>query len=179
MDVLILSDSHGHRDEIREILARSRPEAILFAGDGLRDIAYLQDELPCPLYAVRGNCDTMPPPLHCVNRSATGEVEEESLLEIDGIRILLMHGHRYGVKSGYIPAARRAAALGADVLVFGHTHRPLETCLRPDGDNDAGIGSALTKPLWIFNPGSVGDRPHTFGTMTIRDHRILFGHGSI
>ncbi len=177
MNILILSDSHGHRALVREAVDRVRPDALLFAGDGLRDLAAV-DDLPCPLYAVCGNCDLAPPPLPCVNASAAGEMEEESLFELDGIRILLMHGHRLGVKNGYMPAILHAAKVGADVLIFGHTHEPMEKCLRPD---DGGFGTelGLSKPLWVFNPGSLGDRPHSFGTLTVRRGQLLFGHGRL
>lgn len=39
MNILLLSDSHGHPDRIREAAERTRPDCILFAGDGLRDLA--------------------------------------------------------------------------------------------------------------------------------------------
>ncbi len=177
MNILILSDSHGQRAMVREVIDRVSPDAVLFAGDGLRDLAYTND-LSCPLYAVRGNCDLYPPPLACANQTADGEIPEESLFELDGIRILLMHGHRMGVKSGYAAAMEHAARLGTDVLVFGHTHQPLEVCLRPD-DNGYGTDIGLQKPLWVFNPGSLGEAPHVFGTLTIRRGQILLGHGNI
>lgn len=176
MDILIVSDSHGQRNLLREAVERVRPDALLFAGDGLRDLAYM--DLPCPLYAVCGNCDLAPPPLDCANATTSGDIEEESLFELDGVRILLMHGHRWGVKNGYLPAMMRAAKCGADVLVFGHTHEPLEQCLRPD-DGGYGTELALTKPLWICNPGSLGDAPHRFATLTVRHGQILLGHGCI
>jgi len=58
MNILVISDSHGRRERIEEALARQikKPDAIIFLGDGLRDItsAEIGD---IPVYAVSGNCD--------------------------------------------------------------------------------------------------------------------------
>ena len=171
MTLLILSDSHGHADRVKEVIRRVRPDGILFAGDGLRDLSYC--DLPCPLWAVRGNCDWIASPL-IVNGSVL-DTEEETLVTLEGIRILLIHGHRYGVKSGPGAAIRRAIALKADVLIFGHTHLPLELHLSPDTSSDYGVPA----PLTVFNPGSLGDRSASFGTLTIRGGQLLFGHGEL
>ena len=53
MNILLLSDSHGHPDRIREAAERTRPDCILFAGDGLRDLAGAHIAPDVPVYAVR------------------------------------------------------------------------------------------------------------------------------
>ncbi len=179
MLLLILSDSHGHPEAITEAIRRTRPDVILFAGDGLRDLA--RCDLPCPCRVVRGNCDVLLTPL-VLNGVAVEPTDDESVVW-DGIRILLMHGHRYGVKSTLDAAIAEAIRREADVLVFGHTHQPLEQHLLPD-DADASAprlygGQRLTKPLTVFNPGSAGAYPGTFGTMTVRSGQLLFGHGTL
>lgn len=155
-----------------EVLERTRPDLLLFCGDGLRDLTYCN--IPCPLYAVKGNCDMMPPPLPCVG----GEIQNEVLIPLEGMTLLLMHGHKYGVKSGLGAAVTRAVARGADALIFGHTHIPLDRRLSPDQTNTV-LDIPLSKPLHIFNPGSLYDRPHTFGTLTLRRGVPLFSHGQI
>ncbi len=171
--LLILSDSHGHPDAIHEAIRRVRPDGILFAGDGLRDLTYV--ELPCPLFAVRGNCDWMSAPLTI--GGSLREVEEEELFAWGDLRILLLHGHRYGVKSGLSVATAHGARRGADILVFGHTHLPAEHRI-PAGETVGGI--TLDRPLILFNPGSLGDsRTASFGTLTIRGGIPLFGHGHL
>ena len=172
MNVLILSDSHGREDLVEKLIAHTRPDAVLFAGDGLRDLPY--DDSSRLIYAVRGNCDLYVPPVLFAN----GEAEEEALFYLEDKKILLMHGHRWGVKSGYDAAVGYAIRKDADILIFGHTHRPWEQCLRPE-DSDDLHGSAPQKSLWVFNPGSLGHYPYDFGTLTIRGGQILFGHGSV
>ncbi len=170
--LLILSDSHGHPASVSESIRRTNPDGILFAGDGLRDFSRM--ELPCPLWAVQGNCDFLMSPLIIGGNLQDPPLEE--LLMFDGIRILLMHGHRYGVKSGLSVAVAHAAHREADILIFGHTHLPTERRLIPGTEE----GMALTKPLILFNPGSIGDSTSaTFGTLTLRNGVPLLAHGRL
>ena len=176
MTLLILSDSHGRPDRIREVLERTRPDGLLFAGDGLRDLASCDTASPLgslPLWAVRGNCDWMTSPV--VVNGTLLIPEDEELITVEGIRILLMHGHTCGVKGGLGRAVARAVSRNADVLIFGHTHTPLELHLSPDRPGDFSV----TKPLTVFNPGSLGDRGASFGTLTIRGGQFLLGHGTL
>lgn len=172
MTYLILSDSHGRSDRIEEAVRRVRPDGILFAGDGLRDLAHVDP--PCPVWAVSGNCDWLTTPL--VLRDALFEPRDEELIVLEGIRILLIHGHRYGVKGGLGAAVARAVQRDADLLVYGHTHVPVELCIRPD---DSRADFSVTKPLTVLNPGSLGDRDASFGTLTVRGGQILTGHGNL
>ncbi len=173
--LLILSDSHGSHDAVAEAIRRARPDGILFAGDGLRDLTRLSLP-PVPLWTVRGNCDHMLYPL-IINGEAA-EAPEELVFSVDGIRILLCHGHRYGVKSGLGLAIAAAVRADADLLVFGHTHAPLERRLTPDSPEDFDL--PRQKPLTLFNPGSIGDWRHPiFGTVTLRRGTVICGHGTL
>lgn len=64
------------------------------------------------------------------------------VMELEGKRILMTHGHRYGVKSGYLRAVYAAKEQQADILLFGHTHRA--ECFQEEG-------------LWVLNPGAAAD----------------------
>lgn len=172
MTLLVLSDSHGRPDHVEEAIRRVRPDGILFAGDGLRDLTRVGD-LPCPLWAVSGNCDWSP--TWIVNGLAR-EARDEELITVEGIRILLIHGHRYGVKGNLLPATYRAMEREADVLVFGHTHTPVELHLLPHDERSL---VPVQKPLTLFNPGSIGSTEASFGTITIRGGQVLCGHGSL
>lgn len=169
--LLILSDSHGHPHRVAEALRRVRPDGVLFAGDGLRDLSLC--DLPCPLWAVRGNCDWGSSPLILGGRAE--EIEDELLFSPQGVRILLTHGHRYGVKGGLGGLIAAGVTRKADVVIFGHTHLPVELHLSPDRSE----GYGLSSPLTVFNPGSLGDSSASFGTLTIRDGQLLFGHGTL
>ena len=172
--VLILSDSHGHIRNLRTALDRQlrTPDMILFLGDGLRDLGCLGvAEKRISLLAVKGNCDSFSYP--------EPDDPEERLLTLGSIRILMMHGHTHHVKGGWLPAAAHAARQGADILLFGHTHQPLEEHLSI-GTVLGGV--PLQKPLTIFNPGTVGGgwgNDASFGTLTVRGDSFLLGHGRI
>lgn len=168
MDILILSDSHGRSDLVSHILSRCHPDLMLFCGDGLNDLAY--QYISYPFYAVKGNCDLLPPPLPCVGN----EIKREILVCEGGMRLLLMHGDTYDIKHGMGAAIQRAAALNADALIFGHTHQRVNVTLSPGAEYPY-----LTKPLHLFNPGSVMAAPHSFGTLTIRNGVPLFHHGEL
>lgn len=169
MDILVFSDSHGRGARMEEAYRRqpTPPDAVFFLGDGLRDFAGVSFD-DTDVYAVRGNCDFA---------SFSAEEPEERLVRLGGFCFCLMHGHRYGVKSGVTAAAEHAARAGADVLLFGHTHEALEETL-PAGTH---VGSfVLPKPLLLFNPGSIGEGyPASFGVLVLRSGNILPGHGAI
>ena len=89
--LLVVSDSHGRADILRELSARHRDaEAILFLGDGIKDIDVISPIPTRAVCAVRGNCDWL----------STFAYEEERFLIFGNYHILMMHGHTRGVKSG-------------------------------------------------------------------------------
>ena len=164
MDILIVSDTHGRRDRLAEVLQRTRACVLLFLGDGLRDLEVVPDDVT--VRAVRGNCDF------------TGRCVPDSCIEIFGTcRVFMTHGHRFGVKGDLTSAICAAVDANADILLYGHTHVPLERTL-PTGSLVG--GRTLERPLHIFCPGSLGeprDGVPTFGTLTIRNGVPLLAHG--
>ena len=171
MRFLVISDSHGRYERISELLSMHRSiDALIFLGDGLSDLeragAY---ESGATVFAVKGNCDWS-------SFLGTSRAEDEMLLNFEGCRFLLMHGHTRGVKHGLTNAIYAAQERGADILLFGHTHEPLEKYI-PDGNE-----YSLEKPMRIFNPGSLGasgDGWGYFGLIEIRGNDILMSHGKI
>jgi predicted phosphodiesterase len=86
----------------------------------------------------------------------------------------MLHGHTRGVKSGIGEAISAAVQRDADILLFGHTHQPLEKYIPVE---DSTEGEILKKPLRVFNPGSLGSG--SFGLIDIRGKDVLMSHGSI
>ncbi|MBQ8410034.1 MAG: YfcE family phosphodiesterase [Clostridia bacterium] len=171
MDILVFSDSHGRTSKLLEAFERQvkRPDAIVFLGDGLRDVAYC-DFGDIPLYAVCGNCD-----FYSVYGGVRGE--DEILITLGGKRIMMTHGHDYGVKSSLGRLVASAVRKDADIVLFGHTHMPLEKHL-PAGESEFGI--TLEKPLDLFNPGSIGGYDSDFGCVTINGQgRVMLSHGTL
>ena len=171
MNFLIISDSHGNTAGIREVLSRrrGRDDALLFLGDGCRDIdAISESHKDIAVFSVSGNCDFS-------DFLSPNKREDELLLTFEGVKILMMHGHKLGVTTGSDSrAADHARQKGADILLFGHTHVKEEIYLPPEKEGD--------KPLWIFNPGSISrprDGSASFGTLEIKNGSIIFGHGTV
>lgn len=164
MEILILSDSHGRAHRIEEALSRQikRPDAVLFLGDGLRDLDALVDPSVL-LYAVRGNCDFFSP---------GADVPDERSLFWEGHRLLLCHGHTYGVKGGIGPLLSAGVRMGADLLLFGHTHMPY---LERIGAGERIAGVTLERDVYLFNPGSLAQG--SFGTLHLNGDEVLFSHG--
>ena len=149
--LLILSDSHGSTQAVRRILAAEKDaDAVIFLGDGLHDLEKALTETPkTRVYSVAGNCDF-------------GALEPlDGLAVFDSVVLFYTHGHMYGVKYDLDTLAEAAAARGAEVALFGHTHIPLEEQR----------GTVL-----LFNPGSCGrcyTGPDTYGVLTLAGGRVL------
>ncbi len=111
--IIIFSDSHGESARMENVLLRIPGiDHVLFLGDCLRDIYGIEKKFPKILFHyVPGNNDFYSP------------VPEEQVVEIDGIRIFMAHGHQYRVKNGYTPFLYRTEELGCQVGLFGHTHQ--------------------------------------------------------
>ena len=147
MKILVLSDSHGNVSNMAAAVEQSAPRMIFHLGDCWRDAEKLHDLFPdIPLEQVPGNCDYRP------------SEPVEKLLFVEDKRILLCHGHTYGVKQSLLTAGYAAEEQNLDLFLFGHTHRPLV--------------DRRGKTLFV-NPGSIGDRLRpTYGVVTIENGKL-------
>ena len=108
----LISDTHGLvRPGVHHAL--EGVELILHAGDVGGSAILDELRLIAPVKAAFGNTDPPGDP----------ELSEEMLIEIGGLRVHVSHGHEVGSPT----PARLAARYDADVVVYGHTHRPLVT----------------------------------------------------
>ena len=149
--ILVISDVHGRLRDLRWVLQNETADAMFYLGDGLYDLnAALElrrEPVPYPIYRVAGNCD--------VNYSEPSE----GLAPFGGVLFFYTHGHHYGVKMGSERLAECAGERGADVALFGHTHR--RELVR-------GVGTAAT----VFNPGSLRGRG-TYGLLDVTPTGVL------
>ena len=137
MKILVFSDSHSCPNRILKAVEahRGKADLIVFLGDGIRDLDILNNKYPqIPVIKVRGNCDIF----------ASNDVLNESILDFDGIRVLVTHGHNYGVKHGYGAIVNYARKEKVNAVLFGHTHVPCDE-IEYFGD----------EKIQLFNPGSV------------------------
>jgi len=130
----IISDTHNLlRPEVFDVF--QGVDHILHAGD-IGDLAILTElESLAPVSAVWGNTDDFDV------RSRIPEVIE---VRIEGFDFLLIHGHQLGSPT---PDDLHNAYPAAEVIVYGHTHKPLLT--------------VVDQVVTVMNPGGAG--PFRFG----------------
>ena len=147
MKILVLSDSHGMLAPMEQAVSATSPDVIVHLGDYHRDAAALEDRFPdIPLVSVPGNCDF-----------PGGDEPLTRVLQWEGVRVLITHGHRYGVKGGLLKLELAAREAEAQLALFGHTHRAL--C------EDVG-------DLWLLNPGSCGYGFPTCGVVELEEGTV-------
>ncbi|HEY2270476.1 MAG TPA: metallophosphoesterase family protein [Streptosporangiaceae bacterium] len=155
MRVVVLSDTHAPRrwracpPAVAGYLRQA--DLILHAGDVCTASVLTELAEYAPVTAVVGNNDD--PSVAAWGAAETAE------LDLDGLRVAMVHDS--GARTGRLPRMRRRFP-GADLVVFGHSHIPLD---------ESAPG------LRIFNPGSPTDRrrqPHgTLGVLDVDDGRLV------
>ncbi|RNA70249.1 metallophosphoesterase family protein [Alteribacter keqinensis] len=111
MKAMIISDSHGWRSELKEVIDRHRSEVDMVIHCGDSELETEAPELE-GVHTVRGNCDF------------TGKFPEERVDEAKGIRVFSAHGHLLNVKMSSLQLKYKGQETEADVVCFGHSHVP-------------------------------------------------------
>ncbi len=128
MLVVVVGDTHGRYKKLqKEIKSIPGIELLLHTGDHYWDGQDLARKLKIKSHVVTGNCD----------RRTDGV--KEMVLELEGHRILLTHGHLQNVKHTMNNLYFKAQQSRIDIVLFGHTHAPY--LKKEDG-------------IWFMNPGS-------------------------
>jgi putative phosphoesterase len=148
MRLLVISDTHGNFPLAFKACSVAEPfDALVHLGDGGDDAALLENVLDEEVIRVAGNCDF------------GSSSPRELLWECAGKKMLLVHGDAYGVKNGLGRLEKRAREVGADAVLFGHTHRATVTTL---------------SGILAVNPGTLmhTSQQTTFATVEITSHGI-------
>lgn len=113
--IVAVSDTHGNRQifgKLDGIFAES--DLIIHLGDTSSDGSLIRSIYPDKTRLLNGNCDI--PKLG----------ENESVIEVEDLKIFACHGHMYSVKSTLLKLAARAKELGCQIALYGHTHTARE-----------------------------------------------------
>ena len=150
MKILIVSDTHRRDGNLREIIEKQSPfDMLIHLGDTEGSEAYFKEWVNndnCVIHVVRGNNDFF------------SQTDKEKEISIGKYRAFLTHGHMYGVSFELETIKEEARARKVDIVMFGHTHKPLV--------------DKRGRTLFL-NPGAVGKglRP-TYGILTVEGDRI-------
>lgn len=146
--IMVISDTHGRLENLVKALQREgKLDMLIHLGDFEGDDEAIFEMANCKVLMVPGNndfCSTL-------NR----EVETQ----IGKYHVLLTHGHYYYVSLDLKTLRDEGIARGFDIVMFGHTHRPVIEM----GDE-----------IIMINPGSLSyprqpDKKFTYIMMEIDD----------
>lgn len=160
MKLLVFSDSHSCPNRLLKAVNNhnGKCDLIVFLGDGLKDLDIISSKFPnIPIVKVKGNCDYFSPK----------DILNEIILDLDGIRVLITHGHNHGVKYGYESILQYAYELEVDAVFFGHTHVPCDK-----------VEYIENKKIHLFNPGSVA-LTSTYGVVNTSNGVLVTNVGKI
>ncbi|HBA68361.1 MAG TPA: YfcE family phosphodiesterase [Lachnospiraceae bacterium] len=129
MRILIVSDTHRQNKNYLKALEREKPlDMVVHCGDVEGSEYFISQSAGCPVEMIAGNNDYF------------SELPKEKTFQIGNYCVWLTHGHNYYVAMGNEILKEEAEARGADIVMYGHTHKPV-----------VDIG----KQLIAVNPGSL------------------------
>ena len=148
MKVLIVSDTHGHDENLERAVMMETPfDMLVHCGDVEGREIFIEALVDCPCCIVSGNNDFF------------SDLPREKEFQIGKYKVLLVHGNTYGVSMGNQELKQEARDRGVDIVMYGHTHKPVV-----DQDRD----------IIAVNPGSLTyprqeGRSPSYIVMTITD----------
>ena len=138
MKILIISDTHRvhkYYDKMFEI--EGSADLLIHLGDVEGGEYYIEQTAGCPVQMVAGNNDWFT------------QLPKEKVFLIGNKRVLITHGHYYHISSGYDRILQEALRRNVDIVMFGHTHRPVQ---------EERLGVLLLNPGSISLPRQQGRR---------------------
>ncbi len=109
--ITVVSDTHGNHHDLQKLQGDFlSSNYIVHLGDGAMDMLPYYSDFKDKIYQVNGNCD--------IFLNGTSEI----ILEVEGVRILAVHGHKFSVKSGTDKLLEYTIKKGCDIALYGHTH---------------------------------------------------------
>ncbi len=132
MRVFVVSDSHGRNTYLNKALEQAGPfDYFLHLGDLEGSEDFIEAFVETPKELISGNNDYF------------SDIEREKIIELAGHRIFMTHGHYYYAHSGNEQLKSAGRRNKADIVLFGHTHRPT---LEIDEDIIVANPGSLTYP---------------------------------
>ena len=129
MKILIVSDTHGRHSAFDKALKEAgKIDALVHLGDTEGGEDYIEAVCGCPAYVLAGNNDFF----------------SDNLREMEVVfgtkKAFMTHGHYYYVSLGPERIIEEGIMRNADIVMFGHTHRPV---------------IEVEQDITLINPGSI------------------------
>ena len=129
MKVLIVSDTHRNEDNLIKALEKeANLDLLIHCGDVEGAEYEIEHYAGCKTLFVAGNNDYF------------SRLSRELETQIEELRVWVTHGHNYYVNANPEYIKKEAKARKMDVVMYGHTHRPV---------------IEQTKDLIVINQGSL------------------------
>lgn len=129
MKILIISDTHRKNENYLKIVEKlGKLDMVIHLGDVEGSEYTIQEAVSCPVEMVAGNNDFF------------SNLPSEKMFRIGKYNVMITHGHRYYISMGNEMLKREAVAAGVDIVMYGHTHRPVID---------------ISKNVIAINPGSL------------------------
>lgn len=113
MKILIVSDTHGHERNLKKVIEKvGQTDLFIHLGDIEGHEDYIEALADCPVHMVSGNNDFF------------SDLPREEEFQLGRYRVLITHGHYYGVSVGTDRLKEEVRSRNIDIVMYGHTHRP-------------------------------------------------------
>ncbi|MGN0400719.1 MAG: metallophosphoesterase [Acetatifactor sp.] len=113
MKVLIVSDTHKSNENYYRVLRLESPDMVIHCGDAEGSEVELTEAADCPVKIVLGNNDFF------------SDLPRELTLKLGPYKVWVVHGHNYYVSMNNEIIKNEAVERGFDIVMYGHTHRPV------------------------------------------------------
>lgn len=113
MKILIVSDTHKKNENYFKVVKMHQPDMVIHCGDVEGAEGAMTAAADCPVHIVLGNNDFF------------SNLPRELELTIGPYKVWVTHGHNYYVSMGNETIKEEAVARGMDIVMYGHTHRPV------------------------------------------------------
>lgn len=154
MRALIISDTHRKNDNYFKALEQTAPvDMVIHCGDAEGSEYLITEAAGCPVKIVLGNNDFF------------SDLPRELEFDLDGHKVWVTHGHNYYVSMGNETLKAEARARGVDIVMYGHSHKPVV-----DREN----GLIAVNPGSLSYPRQEGRRPSYIVMETDGDGEMHF-----
>jgi len=114
MKILIVSDTHGYEKNLSDVIKKEgKIDKLIHLGDYEDGKGRIFDMVTCPIEIVKGNNDY------------SSDETDEKLIRIGKYNVFLTHGHKFRIHYSEDTLYYKALSVGADIVLFGHTHVPV------------------------------------------------------